>query len=356
MAGTKRRSSRQVAKRSIYAEPDTDDEDFEFEYNRRRSTESHEPNDDADADADYNAEPPQPAPKRQRTASRRKPQTRSSAKGQQSLKSAFRIGKARKPNSKSLRSQSHGEKEESKTFNGPSDGKIPDWTRLEINTLKDIFIYATLPADDSIVRSNTTWLFRAARTCRAFAQPALEAYYQSPALHASSHLHDFLAILEPTKEQPYMEDNVKEQRYMDYNVKVKRLDIDVRALAYLAPGKSAFDLSALTRQLPQLQHMEIHHADHVAPFRPVKIGRYSFNPEILFQAMDDKDIRLRTWRWSRNLISNDSFVDLYGMMSVAHQRKMFASLKRLVVCGFNVSDSAEPVADEQGVLCYNYFP
>lgn len=332
MAVSKRRSSRQVAKRSIYAEPETDDEDFEFEYGRRQ----HSIPDD-----EYHMDPIPPAPKRQKTSTRRKPQTRSAVQGtQQSLKSAFKIGKPRKPNSKSVRHQSHEVKEENKIFHGPSDGKIPDWASLPIDILRDIFIFATLPADDGIVRSNITWLFRSARVCRAFVQPALEAYYQSPALYASQHMHDFLALLEEHQDE----------RCMDYNVKVKRLDVDVRGLAYVAPGKPAFDLSALMGQLPQMQHMEIHHADHVAPFRPVKIGRWTFNPMALFEAMENSNIRLKTWRWSRNLISNECFSDLYGMMANAHERKVFAGLERLVVCGFNVSDSAEAAADEQGVL------
>lgn len=326
MAGSKRRSTRQVAKRSIYVEPETDDEDFEFEYGRQRSVEDNE----------YHTDPLPPAPKRQKTSTRTKPQTRSRAKGtQSSLKSAFKIGKPRKPNSKSL----HEEKEEDKAFSGPSDGKIPDWKSLPISIVRDIFTYATLPADQGIARSNTTWLFHSARICRAFMQPALEAFYQSPALHASQHMHDFLRLLKEPDET----------RCMNYNVKVMRLDLDVCALAYAAPGKHTFDLSDLMRQLPQMQHMEIHHADHVAPFRPVKVGRWTFNPMVLFQAMENSNIRLKTWRWSRNLISNDSFSDLYGMMANAHGRKVFAGLQRLVVCGFNVSDSSEPVADEQGI-------
>lgn len=336
MAGSKRRSSRQVAKRSIYAEPDTDDEDFEFEYGRRQSTE--------DID-EYHAEPEAelPAPKRRKTAAtRRKPQTRSSGKSTQStLKAAFRIGKPRKSNSKAFSHRiQEEEREKSKVFSGPSDGKIPDWTALPMLILQDIFTYATLPADGGIVRSDLAWLFRTARTCRAFARPALEAYYHSPTLYASQHMHDFLDLLQP-----------RTDRYLDYNVKVMRLDVDVRGLAYVAPGKPAFDLSALMRQLPRMQHMEIHHPEHVAPFRPVKVGRWTFNPTQLFQAMDDTKMRLKTWRWSRNLISNDSFVNLYEMMAAAHERKMFAGLERLVVCGFNVSDSAEPTVEEEGVLC-----
>lgn len=334
MAGpSKRRSSRQVAKRSKYAEPETDDEDFEFEYHRQRSTVAEE-------DDYHEKEPIAPAPKRQRTSTtRRKVQTRSKST-QSTLKSAgFRIGKPRRPNSKALSKRTLDDKEESaKVFNGPSDGKKPDWSSLPIRILKDIFIFATLPEGEGIVRSNTSWLFRTARMCRAFAEPALEAYYQSPALYAGQHLHDFLSLL----------DAPRDQRYVDYKVKVHRMDIDVRGLAYVAPGKPAFDLSSLMRQLPQMHHMEIHHPEHVAPFRPVKVGRWTFDPTHLFQTMDDNNIRLKTWRWSRNLISNDSFVDLYGMMSVAHERKVFAGLQRLVVCGYNVSDSAEPVVEDEG--------
>ncbi|CAK4032679.1 Hypothetical predicted protein [Lecanosticta acicola] len=318
--GTKRRSTRQAAsrKRSIYVDPETDDE-FEAE-----SEEEFRP-----------VEPPAPPPKKRKVArtTRHKPQTRSdAAKSKQTVKSMFRVGKPRKPNSKTTT-------EKRQDFSGPTDNLIPQWTSLPVNILRDVFVFASQPIHEQTTEAsaNVAWLLRAARTCRAFALPALEAYYQSPSMLSNLQPHHFLDLL-------CMPSN---KRYIDYNVKVQSLYIDVARLAYVAHNRPPFDLRALVAKLPQLQHMEIIHPKDKPPYRPMKIQRWVFQPRQLVDTLDTHRIRLRSWRWTREMIhlpSND-VVDLYGMMATVHQSNVFSRLERLVVCGFNYEDSSEPVAE-----------
>ena len=174
---------------------------------------------------------------------------------------------------------------------------------------------------------------KAARIHRAFALPALEAFYQAPGIHAPLDLHHFLDLLQ--KPAP--------ERYINYNVKVKGLYIDVRRLAYLAPNKAPFDLNSLVDQLPQLQHMEILHPMYLPPYRPLAIiQKWTFSPNDLFHAMNRRNIKLKSWRWSRNTIPRSTPQETYMMMTHVHETTLFEYLERLVVCGFNFEDSAEP--------------
>jgi hypothetical protein len=324
-ASSKRRSARQATtrKRSIYAEPETDD-DFAAGSGPDETYNNVEEEEAVSA----------PAPKKRKTA-RHRPQTRSTAKS--SIKSSFQVGKPRKANGKSMNA------EEMKIVI-PSDNKIPDWTSLPVDILRDIFIFASTPIHDQIQASNAaanvTWLMRSALTCRAFSQPALEAYYQSPALLTTYHPHHLLDLLRMPKEK----------RYLDYNVKVKRLEVDVRRVAYVAHNKPTFKVASLIPELPQLQHMEILHPRHLPPYRPCNIQKWAFKPMEMFEAMEEAKLRMKTWRWSRDMIPKSEQGRLYHMMTKAHSIKTFASVEHLIVCGFNVTDSAEPSEEEMGHL------
>ena len=185
-------------------------------------------------------------------------------------------------------------------------------------------------------RSNALWLLRVARTCRAFAIPALEAFYYSPSFSTTSHLHQFLDLLQ----------RPNETRYLYYNVKVHHLKIDVRDIAYVAHNKSPFDLALLVLQLPQLQSMELLHPTHLPPYRTVQLQRWSFSPSELSDAMSHRNIRLRGWRWSRDTLPKLPPLSLYETITRSHQTSPFERLEELTVSGFNVSDSAEPTANE----------
>lgn len=328
MAGTKRRSSRQTAirRRSVYLDPETDDE---FEADR----------DDDYQPADLVDVVQEPALKKRKASNRRQPQTRSKAAKtrQTTLKRVFSVGKARQPN-----------KEEAKrTFDGPSDGKIPKWTSLPHAILKQIFTYAAGDTQTWVRAShdNAAWLkLSAARVCRAFSVPALEAFYQSPGIYNTQYPHQLLDLLRTPDDQ----------RYINYNVKVQRLNIDLRNLAYTAHGRPVFDLLQLIPELPQLQHMELLHQNYEKPYRPRAQPKWTIQPHELIRSMEQRGIHLRTWRWSRETIPKSALaasvsLDLYEKISRAHDSSAFAYLKRLVVTGFNVDDSLEPsIPDSDG--------
>ena len=134
---SKRRSVRQLAGRkraSIYYEPDTDD-DFGEESNGER---------------DFL---PEPRRKKQKLDRRSKPQTRSHAQSRKNLPKSSRPGRPsrsarrKQPSKKTQVLGAPLKKKEKKVegFTGPSDKKIPAWTSLPIEILRDIFIFAAQP-------------------------------------------------------------------------------------------------------------------------------------------------------------------------------------------------------------------
>ncbi|KAK0253058.1 hypothetical protein LTS09_011968 [Friedmanniomyces endolithicus] len=325
--GTKRRSTRQAvsrnSKRSIYAEPETDEDEFDA---------------DVDGEEEYAPEPvaeePPPRQQRRKPAPRTRHQTRSKGVGKSkavakpSLKG---VGKKRRWNTLSD-PLAKGWKE----FKGPSDGKKPNWTSLPIDILRDIFVFASQPLHEQTrtASANVDWLIKSARVCRAFAVPALEAYYQSPSLLTSYAPHQLHALLQ------------KDEQYMQYNVKVKSLSIDVRRLAYSATNMGLFDVTHFAETLPQLQHMEILHPIDEPPFRtPGKIQNWYY-PERFFHTLEERGNRLKSWRWNRNMIQRVDAASAYTLIAQIHTGKSFEHLEHLTVCDFGYDDSAEPVASQ----------
>lgn len=329
---SKRRSARQLAgrKRSIYYESDSDDAGVELLSDDSSDEQIHA--------RPVSPPPPLPAASRSRKRSKRnhKPVTRS-----------------HRPKPKAAPQQKSRQKARTRPFGTfpakkskgatvgvpiPSDGVQPDWGKLPVGILRDIFIFAAQPLHEQTINgtANATWLMKMARkTSRDFAMPALEAFYISPAFHNVVQPHYLLELLQMPPDQTYI----------NYRTKVKRLEIDVKHLAYSAQGKSLFNLNALVRQLPQLQQLEVVHPMDEPPFRPLKFQKWHY-PHDLFDVLDESNIRLRTWRWSRDMMSYTVPEDMYSRMAAIHRKRCFERLNRLVVCGFDYNDSAEPSSPE----------
>lgn len=328
MAGepsNKRRSVRQVHKRSKYAEPDTDD-DF------------------AIPDVDSSGEGPtdeytalERATKKVKT-SRRKPgrpaqrETRSKA----ARKAAERPSPRK--NSKPVRSKSRHLAKPTKAVPVahviPSDDKIPKWETLPYEILVQIFSYAfaaeletekEAPANRRAHHPNT-WIMRTSRkVCRAFAEPALTAYYQAPVLLGNRWLEDLSALVH----QP--DDSLA----FKYKMKVKSLDMSVRCLDHSKGEKHL--LNALVSSLPQLSELVITHPLDEPPFeyegRAVK-WRYS---DALFDALDNANVHLTRWRWNWHLMNEDItgqpwHVSACGdFLTQVHTRTSFQTLKTLEI-------------------------
>ena len=134
-----------------------------------------------------------------------------------------------------------------------------------------------------------------------------------------------------------------ERRILNYNVKVKSLYVEAEILAHVAPNRSHFNLANLIAELPQLQDLQILSQSHVPPFRLHRPIRWSYPLSSLMHILNEKSCFLKSWRWSRDLITKEESNDLYGTMTIVHSSRAFERLERLIICGFNVDGSSEPV-------------
>lgn len=326
----KRRSVRQAdtRKRSKYVDPDTDDDFAVFEAGS--SDEAH--TDDFDV-------APEPATKKVKTARKRpgrppQRETRSKAAKKAADRQSPRKQKSAKHN-KLKKRLSKPTKTAAVATIIPSDGIMPKWQTLPYEILVQIFSYAfaaELETEQEAVANRrasgpNTWITRMSRKlCRAFAEPALTAYYQSPVLPGNRWLDDFTALMK----QP--DGSVA----FNYKMKVKSLEISAGSLEHSVKSEKHL-LTTLVSQLPQLTELVITHPLDPAPFeydgRAMK-WKYS---SALFDALDAANIHLDRWRWNWALVSEDisgqpwhesSFGEL---LSRVHIRPSFQSLKHLEI-------------------------
>lgn len=329
----KRRSARQLAgrKRSIYYESDTEDEGVEL------LTDEYDQDDSPVDPAPPPSRPPQPQRSRKKSKRSHKPITRSK---KQRAQTSERPKRWQKGWSRPLGTFPKKQREDKAANSAiPSDGVRPAWTSLPIEILREIFIFASQPLHEQSATgsANVTWLIKAAyQTSPALAEPALEAYYHSPAIHSVVQPHHLLELMQLPADQTYIK----------YRPKVKRLEINVKHLTYSAQGRPPFNLGLLVRELPQLQHMEVINPMDKPPYRPLQLPKWHYPPN-LFDAMDDANIRLRTWRWSRDMMHSATPEDLYRDMTRVHSSRSFQNLNRLVLCGFDFNDSAVPLPTQE---------
>jgi len=336
----KRRSSRQATthKRPAYVDPDTDDDDADIT------------DDDSDsADEHYNQEPqtkrsktsisgrtrsaqpgtndpadpplpkPSPTPKevtRARARPKRQVTTRSSAV--RKVTSLVGRPRIRKFGNRKQRTTAIAPS----TPVVPSDGKIPPWQTLPFEILLQIFQYAYTPGSH-------TWLIRTARkVSRAFAEPALTAFYQSPTLPTTFHLESLNTLVQIPVEKTFM----------NYKVKIKRLELGIRAFVDRKDDTIAVDLGSLVAELPNVNEISIFSLQDAPPYRRHGLPRWRY-PTSLYESLDVHGRKLKSWRWNslfiREARTQQSPEPMFQYMRNAHLRPSFQALQHLELLEFS---------------------
>lgn len=120
---------------------------------------------------------------------------------------------------------------------------------------------------------------------------------------------------------------------MNYKYRVKNLEIDVRRLAQGAKGSHPFRLDTLVLELPRLQNLQIVHPKHSPPYRSMRKQPWHY-PVELFEDLDTAGVRLKSWRWSSDMIPIFPDKAPSRWMVRVHSSKPFEYLERLVLCDF----------------------
>jgi len=328
MAGesSKRRSVRQAdtRKRSLYLEPETDDEFAVSDAEGGDSVQGHEPAAAA------------PAVKKAKTSARR-----SGRPPQHETRS--RAAKKAKVHRLPQKTAKHKIKHASKSTKDtvvlpviPSDGVTPRWETLPYEVLTQVFSYALaaeLETEAGTVagrRANhpNTWLLRTARkVCRAFAEPALTAFYQSPVLLAPRWIEDLHGLVK----QP--DENVA----FKYKMKVRRLEVASRHLELHQRASSSMLLPELVAHLPHLSELVITHPQDEPPYEPPARSTKWKYPTELFDTLDDANIHLREWHWNWQLMPESVTGQPWhessfgNFISGIHLRPSFRNLRHLTI-------------------------
>lgn len=216
-----------------------------------------------------------------------------------------------------------------------SPGKIPPWQTLPYQILLSILQYASYPfyRDASHETGSITWLIGASTLSKSFHDASVATLLYSPPLFPSYRAHSLQQIL-----------NARQERLStSYRNKVKRLDVEVRSLLI---KKSGINLISLIKRTPLLSALHLYHNyDRVGAVgwaQPsASTGRSWSYPPVLFEALDENDIRLKEWSWNGRFPDTKSVLD---QMNNMHGRECLKGLTSLSI--LNLA-APEKIKDEE---------
>ncbi|KAK4120794.1 hypothetical protein N657DRAFT_578837 [Parathielavia appendiculata] len=219
---------------------------------------------------------------------------------------------------------------------------IPDWASLPYHVLVQIFRYAASPLAEL---QQARWLVAASGVCRAFAEPALTALYETPPLFSRSMAHGLVSLLSKDPSTTLF----------NYRPKVKELWIDVDEIASKTYKGQPLDLRNLIGNLPQLKSVQFSHHKDLPPYRSLDGSLRWHYPVSFFEALSGNrnaaeganiadQTQLHGWQWNRRLMGPD--LNLAGLKAL-HQTPPFQGLKKVSFVNYQVpSLHAKASADE----------
>jgi hypothetical protein len=209
----------------------------------------------------------------------------------------------------------------------PSDLAVPAWESLPFEVLVSIFQYASWPLLDENrrVTPGPRWLCDASRTCRAFAEPALSVLYEDPPLGNPPAATQLLDVLKSQSEDA--------SRFLfNYRAKIKHINLDVSTLSMR--GRGQFNFPQMVPLLSKLTEVTLQHAVYRPPFRlegpPARNWHYTSQ---LFDTFASSHLRLTSWVWSANMLS-DVVPGVFAPHMPVHEDPWCAALKHLTFAGF----------------------
>lgn len=213
-----------------------------------------------------------------------------------------------------------------------SDGNIPAWNSLPYHVLLQIFVYAAHPLHDENMTptKSISWLVQMARMCFAFTKPALTALYRNPPIFAVKQNRKALVhhLISPPS-----------GAHENYPVMVKRLELDATKMSSLTDAThSAADLTALLSSLTTLRDIDIFDPIDKPPYRSrLKTIRRWHYPSELFEALEQNQVRLRSWRWNSIFCPQGPL-----WMKEVHMRGAFQSLREVTISKYHPDLSRKP--------------
>ncbi|KAL8709820.1 MAG: hypothetical protein Q9220_005436 [cf. Caloplaca sp. 1 TL-2023] len=225
-------------------------------------------------------------------------------------------------------------------------GKVPAWHTLPYAILLQIFQYASYPLVTEAFEpaSSIEWLYRTARICKGFAEPALSALYYAPPMCPPSRAQNLLASL---KQQ-------HDGSYLDYQAKVRYLDLEgISLLGRKYDGQEPVELGELLAVTPQVRGIGIHllsdlPAWHKTTLRSIIQGKRRVYQGGMFNYLEHGRARLLEWTWNATL-ALQSHVPTTTLRAY-FQLDSFRMLKKLVFVNSIQRDDMKTYAEATTAL------
>ena len=234
-----------------------------------------------------------------------------------------------------------------------TSGITPSWQTLPYHILVQVFEYAAWPLVEDYIHplQSIPWLLRAARACKAFAEPAISALYYAPPLSPPYRARGLLAHLQAQNDRSMF----------NYRAKVKYLDIDSSATLYRKHwGHEPIDITELVAVLPKLRGMGLHRVVDIPKFNKltdVNGNNSSKSIHVLnntVSALQEHKPLLREWKWSLSASDHRNSLNLAKI----HGSVPFQNLTKLTLVEFDSkgshgkgrAKSEEELAEAIGVL------
>ena len=211
--------------------------------------------------------------------------------------------------------------------------RVPPWQTLPYHILVQVFEYAAWPLVEDYINPSPsiTWLLRAARVCKAFAEPAISALYYSPPLSPPYRARGLLAHLQAQDHSSMF----------NYRAKVKYLDIDSSATLYRKHWRNEpIDIKELVAVVPKLRGMGMHRVVDIPKFNKlIDINNNSSKSIHVLRhavsALQEHKPLLREWKWSVPASDHRNSLDLQKI----HRSVPFQSLTKLTLVEFDSKGS-----------------
>ncbi|KAK6351066.1 hypothetical protein TWF718_004239 [Orbilia javanica] len=232
-----------------------------------------------------------------------------------------------------------------KAFTTPRQAKYPPWASLPYHVLVPILKFAATNLQNNSIPIDHAWLANAARTCKAFADPANDLLYHTPPMTPISRLRKFFDVL---KVNPLLAR------------KVRRIE---------SHSAEICDAKLLKFGLQDIVQLSSHITDicvSSGPWSPELLyasgRRPDMDPSVL-TALQDNEIRLQDWTWDGELCwaiaaqydtrdesskKKAKSPRKFGWLHTVHKDvEPFKSLKALTITGFDVPMPLEYYRDEE---------
>ncbi|CAF9939433.1 MAG: hypothetical protein HETSPECPRED_001777 [Heterodermia speciosa] len=211
--------------------------------------------------------------------------------------------------------------------------RMPPWQTLPYHILVQVFEYAAWPLVEDYINPSQSipWLLRAARVCKAFAEPAISALYYSPPLSPPYRARGLLAHLQAQDHSSMF----------NYRAKVKYLDIDSSATLYRKHwGNEPIDIKELVAVVPKLRGMGMHRVVDIPKFNKlIDINNNSSKSIHVLRhavsALQEQKPLLREWKWSVPASDHRNTLDLHKI----HRSVPFQNLTKLTLVEFDSKGS-----------------